>query len=160
MLDSKIEAFVRSRAGDTKHSGRTFYEHLVGTYNLLKRDGAANYVCLAGLFHSIYGTNAFQHSAVLRTERDLVAGLIGKKAEWLAYVFCSCNRPRALVEAVEGGAPYHVNHRLGHGVIGLSPTDLADLLEIEVANLMDQGAAKSLPRVVSALYEIKGDVDA
>ena len=101
MLDKKIEAFIREKAGDVRHSGRTFYDHLIGVYDLLESIGAAEHVCLAGLFHSIYGTNAFRHQAVSLDERHDVAKLIGYPAERLAYIFCSCARPKALIEAVD-----------------------------------------------------------
>jgi len=140
MLDAKIETFVRDRAGDTGHSGRTFHEHLTGVYDILREQHAPEHVCLAGLFHSIYGTNAFRHAAVPMAERAAVTELIGKRAERLAHIFCSCQRPRALVEAVTAGPPYKVVNWRDGTSIPLSLEDMCDLLEIEVANLMEQGA--------------------
>ena len=150
MLDKKIEAFIRDRAGDVGHSGRTFYDHLIGVYDLLESIGAAERVCLAGLFHSIYGTNAFRHQAVSLDERHDVAKLIGYPAERLAYIFCSCARPRALIEAVDRGAPYFVLDRRNGKRIGLTRDELDDLLEIEDANLLEQNSLKMMPQVTAA----------
>jgi hypothetical protein len=141
MMDKGMEAFLRTLTGDVKHSGRTLFDHLVGTHALLAKRGAPEYVCLAGLFHSIYGTNAFRRNTVPITRRDLVVEMIGEPAERLAFIFCSCERPQALVDAVKRGPPYAVLNRRNGESIPLSGEDMLDLLTIEVANLDDQRAA-------------------
>jgi hypothetical protein len=156
MLDDKIEAFIRVQTESVGHSGRTLFEHLKGTHDLLQRRGAADYVCLAGLFHSIYGTNIFRHQALPISERNRVKDLIGDRAELLAYIFCSCNRPRALLEAVGRGAPYHVVNWRDGEIILLSEAGMIDLLEIEAANLEDQGGGQVLPDVWKALLIATG----
>ena len=69
MLNPAIESFVRDKADGVGHSGRTFYQHLRGTYDLL--DGAPDYVRLAGLCHSIYGTNAFKRAVIPMSMVDM-----------------------------------------------------------------------------------------
>jgi hypothetical protein len=150
MLDEKIETFLRAQTDGVRHSGRTLFEHLKGTHDLLQRRGAAEHVCLAGLFHSIYGTNIFRHQAIPISERDRVKDLIGERAELLAYIFCSCNRPRALLEAVKRGPPYHVVNWRDGEIILLTKASMIDLLNIEVANLEDQGGGQLLPDVRKA----------
>lgn len=145
MLDKNIEDFVLLKAGDTRHSGRSFFEHLTGVHELLERQGASVHVCLAGLCHSIYGTNIFKHQAARLIERDQVARVIGEKAERLAFIFCSCERPQALVEAIKRGLPYQVIDRRDGSVIALSPADMRDLLDIELANQVEQGGKMMLP---------------
>jgi hypothetical protein len=156
MLDEKIEGFLRVQTADIKHSGRTLFEHLKGTHDLLERQGAPDYVCLAGLFHSIYGTNIFTYQAVVITARDYVAKLIGMPAERLAYIFCSCERPKALVVAAMCGPPYHVMNRHDGKIIPLSEADMIDLLQIEAANLEDQGGGQMLSDVWTALRAAAG----
>jgi hypothetical protein len=156
MLDEKIETFLRTQTDGVRHSGRTLFEHLKGTHDLLQRQGAPDYVCLAGLFHSIYGTNIFRHNTVPITRRDLVVDLIGLPAERLAFIFCSCERPRAFVEAVKRGHPYYVLNTRYADVIQLSEADMRDLLDIEVANLEDQGGGQLLPDVRKALLIATG----
>jgi hypothetical protein len=151
MLDPKIEEFVRSRTANVKHSGRTFFEHLIGVYNLLEEEGEPDYVCLAGLCHSIYGTNAFKQQVALLTERNEIVRIIGGNAEWLAFLFCSCSRPSALIEAVIAGPPYYVISRHTEEKIYLSVDTLRDLLKIEAANLKEQKSVKMLPAVEEAL---------
>jgi hypothetical protein len=150
-MDEGIEVFLRTLTEGVKHSGRTLFDHLVGTYALLRKQNAPEYVCLAGLFHSIYGTNIFRHPSVPINRRDLVVEMIGEPAERLAYIFCSCGRPKALVDAVGHGPPYQVKDYRSGETTPLSGEDMYDLLLIEVANLEDQGGGTTLPLVRKAL---------
>jgi len=156
MLDRQIEQFVRTRSVDVRHTGRPFVHHLIGVHDILVARGLRPEVCLAGLFHSIYGTNAFTHQTVAIEDRNVVAEMIGAPAERLAYIFCSCDRPRALVAAVKGGTPYFVHDRRDDSSIELSRQDLIDLLDIEIANLQEQGGSRSLLDVVTARYGMGG----
>jgi hypothetical protein len=159
MLDEKIETFLRARTGGVKHSGRTLFDHLVGTYALLKQRKAPEYVCLAGLFHSIYGTNIFRHQAVPFTDRVEIIELIGPLAERLAFIFSSCNRPSALVEAVKDGPPYRVVNRLDmKTIMPLSGEDMFDLLLIEIANLEEQGGGQMLAQVQRAYDKLVSSI--
>ena len=57
------------------HSGRVLIDHLTATYSLLKDWGNSEPVCMAGLFHSIYGTHFFQHQSISRDSRDYLQRL-------------------------------------------------------------------------------------
>jgi hypothetical protein len=118
------------------HSGRTLLAHLVGTYALLRAWQAPERVCLAALFHSIYGTNAFKHHSLGLDQRATLTACIGHEAEQLAYLFCSVDRPKALIDAVEGEP---VLHRLTAASVAIPRPTLCDLLCIECANLIEQG---------------------
>lgn len=129
-----------------RHSGRNLLAHLMGTYDLLETWHASQDVCLAGLFHSIYGTNAFKHRCLdieALGDRQLVQVLIGEHAEFLVYVFCACDRPRALLQVVGHKFP-QVLDRITGNAIGLSQGSLSELLEIEAANLLEQGAREQV----------------
>ena len=77
----------------TKHTGgRTLFDHLKGTYDLLKSWDNQGDVCMAGLCHSIYGTQIFKHISANITERPKIQEVIGKQAEELAYLFCASDR--------------------------------------------------------------------
>jgi hypothetical protein len=140
MVDEKIVAFLHEQTKDVTHSGRTFFEHLVGVHDLLQQRRAPSYVCLAGLFHSIYGTNVFRHQTVPINNRDLIVDLIGEHAELLAFIFCSCERPKALIQAAQRGPPYRVINQRDGEMIPLAPIDMLALLIIEDANLEEQGS--------------------
>ena len=42
------------------HSQKTYLAHLVNVWRLMESEGCTEEVCRAGMFHSIYGTEAFQ----------------------------------------------------------------------------------------------------
>lgn len=150
MVPTHLEDFLIGLVGNVRHSGRPFYAHLKGTYDLLGTKGLPEYVCLAGLFHSIYGTRHFKHQALSFNQRGLVAHLIGIEAELLAYIFCVTDRPRAFVEQVGQKYPCVRDHNTG-GLIPISKDELRDLLEIEAANLAEQGGGAMLQPVLDSL---------
>lgn len=116
---------------DTLHNGKTFFEHLVGTYYILKHIMVKSEpVCLAGLYHAIYegGTGYFKHS--LQTyNRQQLKEKIGSRAEHLVYEFCSIQNRR----------PSLVNRTGLHW----TDEDYNDLLSIEIANLFEQAPDKT-----------------
>jgi len=75
------------------HSNRNLMTHLRGVYSLLREWGNPSAVCLAGLFHSIYGTTFFTKTTVQLTQRQEIRDRIGVEAENLVYLFCACDRP-------------------------------------------------------------------
>ena len=116
------------------HSGRTLFDHLAGTYGLLRSWGNSEPVCLGGLFHSIYGTNAFKHQSLPEVQRGILQSQIGVEAEYLAWRFCNIDRPRAILAAIDHREP---------------TSDWIALAEIEAANLIEQG---DIGRSVRDLY--------
>lgn len=113
------------------HGERTLFEHLVGTYSLLKSWDNPESVCLGGLFHSIYGTNAFKHQSLPECQRTQLQNLIGIEAEYLAWRFCNIDRPRAILDAFRKREP---------------SAEWIGLIEIEAANLIEQGDIGSITR--------------
>jgi hypothetical protein len=128
----------KANTATIRHSGRTLFAHLHGTHSLLWSWGAREDVCLAGLFHSIYGTRSFKHKSWPLTERHVVRDLIGREAEWRAYLFCATARPRAFLDAAEVGQPRIVFDMFRNSELLITPQELKDLLEIEAANLIEQ----------------------
>jgi hypothetical protein len=109
---------------------------------LLRDWGNPEPICVAGLFHSIYGTWHFRHKAFPIKNRSELAKLIGKEAEFLAYVFCVTERPKVFL-ANAGGSQISIHDYYANRPIQLSPADLSKLLEIEAANLIEQGGSSS-----------------
>lgn len=133
--------FLKSLGADKiSHSGRTLLTHLIGTRNLLRRWKASIDVQNAGLFHSIYGTAWFKQSLRSFSDRDEIRNLIGDKAEELAYLFCATDRKFH---------DYQVTLLTNQSeVISLSDQQVHDLMEIEAANLIDQGYSPVKPIVI------------
>lgn len=113
--------FLQKNATAISHSNKTFFEHLFNTMLNLESRKNDKDVLLAGLFHSIYGTEYFQHN--LHISREFVKNLIGDYSESLAYEFCTIkNRYHTLMTNSNNYSD--IMHK--------------DLVEIEIANLKDQ----------------------
>jgi hypothetical protein len=131
-----LELLHRLQTDETPHTGRSLIDHLIGTYHLLKSWANSEPVCLAGLFHSIYGTNLFVFRSARLDQRRDVRAAIGETAEHLAYLFCTCERPLALLQAVlqpQLGLPNIIDGTPR----AIEPEELSALLEIEVANFLE-----------------------
>ena len=145
MPHNVILTFLQDRLHTDRvgHSGRTLLHHLCGTYELLEAWGNPEPVCLAGLFHSIYGTVQFRHSSIGFDERALVRDVIGAPAEMLVYAFCVTQRPDALLRAgLQSDGPGGMVELLdvvARMPLLVSRMQLNALLEIEAANLLEQG---------------------
>jgi hypothetical protein len=114
--------FISELSYDVKHSGRSFFEHLFGTMLKLEDMESSDDVLLAGLYHSVYGTESFQYNNPNIT-RDLIKSMIGDYPEYLVHEFCTMkNRMNTLMNNT---------NRYDDKV-------LTDLLSIEVCNLLDQ----------------------
>ena len=59
LLIPLVEYLKEIGCAEQKHSGRSLLHHLVGVSKLLSERGASDTLCIAGLFHSIYGTSHF-----------------------------------------------------------------------------------------------------
>lgn len=79
-------------AGEFAHLNGSLSMHLRGTEALLREWGAADTVCVAGLYHAVYGTAGYDASLTSLAGRKNIAELIGVEAESLAYLFGACNR--------------------------------------------------------------------
>jgi hypothetical protein len=142
----------RYHADETAHSRRTLVDHLLGVYRLLEDWGNPAEICRAGLFHSIYGTNIFTHRSAQFSDRAVIRAAIGERAERLAFLFCIAERPVAFLKAALEGAT--ILDDIVHG--GSHPIDRADLaalIEIEVANFLEQ------PENPDDIALIKGAID-
>ena len=141
----------RSGAMVTPHTGRVLHDHLLGTYQQLQAWGNSQAVCMAGLFHSIYGTNAFTHQSLLQSQRAELRHAIGQEAEALAWLFCSIDRPRAILQGLQTCKPEGNTQLKARRMAGdpkqsesacavVTYAQLQALAEIECANLIEQGS--------------------
>lgn len=118
-------------SADIAHSGRDLLTHLLGTWRILRQRGADPDVCLAGMFHSVYGTSVMR--CTLPLDRLTIRSRIGERAERLAWLFCMLDRP-ACWTATGPDFPAKNGQRL---LVDLQ--DWQDLRVIEQANLDEQG---------------------
>lgn len=85
----KAISFFQELTINVKHSKDTFFNHCFNIYKMLKEQSLEENICLAGLFHSIYGTQSFR--SPINIERETVKSYIGDYAEKLVYEFCHMN---------------------------------------------------------------------
>ena len=87
-----IELLIDLNTDSLSHSQGTLIDHLQKTYELLKQWNNPDYVCLAGLFHSIYGTQIYKKQTLGLYKREIIKNAIGIEAEYLVYLFCIMDR--------------------------------------------------------------------
>lgn len=140
--DSRLRAALSLIAPSARvdHSGASLWNHLLGTYEILRGWGVCADVCLAGLIHSIYSTQYFRTAIVSSTRRKVIASKVGERAERLAHLFCTVDR-QAIREAV---LPLHGRKgvslpRHGSGrTVRISGDTLQALRLIDLANELEQ----------------------
>ena len=113
-------------AVSSPHSTRSLYEHLVGTYSILKGWECKEEVCRAGLFHSVYSTPDYLRDNGEVPARDELRKLIGKGAEALVFQFSKLGH-RGILQMVEQAERIPNDFRTKSA-----------LLEICLANMLDQ----------------------
>lgn len=111
---------IESGTIDEEHFEGTLYEHLIGTWNILKELQCSDDVCNAGLFHSIYGTDIFKSITVSKDCRNEVKNLIGERAEKLVNYFSTAKDPRE------------------KNFLNFPEPDRSDLMVISFANALEQ----------------------
>ena len=139
-------------AATTAHPSGTLLAHLRGTHDCLARWGCAPYLCAAGLYHSVYSTDAFRTISVPLHDRARVRERIGSEAEALVHLYGTMVR-RSLYDTLARGAPYRVVDRTTGADVPLRDVQqLADLMTLDVANRLEQ-----LPRVPMSLWRMALD---
>jgi hypothetical protein len=131
IIEEKYTALLNQIGADkTQHSKGTLKSHLMGTYQILQNKKQNIDVCLAGLFHSVYGTSIFTYSST--SDRDAVRAVIGETAERLVWLFCNLDRPACW--SVQG----NVLPTKDGSTITVTDLEREQLAQIEAANLEDQ----------------------
>lgn len=115
-MDKAIAFLLNNGADENAHSGRNLLDHLLGTAEILRSWDCDEDVVLAGLFHSVYGTESYHTQTISYDSREQVKEVIGKRAEQLAYEFGSRN----------------------NRFISFIQNNETDLILIECANLIEQ----------------------
>ena len=87
--------FLFNNINNVPHSGSSFFGHLYNTFFILKQHGLGEDVCIGGMFHAIYGTEAFMYNIVI--DRETVKSEIGEYAENLVWLFSQKNRADVII---------------------------------------------------------------
>jgi hypothetical protein len=139
MQDYLRDFLLSLDANKTPHSGRTLFDHLKGVHDLLRDWDNEQHVCLAGLFHSIYGTNTFKHQSM--SDRGELIKMIGVRAELLVHFFSTGDRP--FFESLKDHPHQFADKNFRR-----------NLLEIEAANLLEQGGNVNTLRKLATMREL------
>jgi hypothetical protein len=85
-----IDFLFKNNCDKILHSKSNFLNHLINTFNLLKKWKQHEDLCFAGMFHNIYGNKYF--NADLNVSREDIKNLIGENAEELVFKFVNTDR--------------------------------------------------------------------
>ncbi len=140
---ARIHSILSLIAPSTRlnHSGSSLWNHLLGTFEIMTAWGAKSDQCIAGLIHSIYGTQYFRTPVASITARESVSKVVGVRAERLAYLFCVVDRPalRRAVTCLRGERGVVTLPRSRNASpLRLSASLLRDLRLIDLANESEQ----------------------
>jgi len=145
--DAEILEFLRSTLPMAlEHTGDTsFDQHLSGVQAILRKWGAAEHVCSAGLLHSIYGTEGFQGFKLPLDKRPVIRQLLGEKSERLVWIFCMVDR-NSVDETVRDAANqdqvkgfvFKSRVELGSFDIPVSDVEWLDFIELVLADWLEQ----------------------
>jgi hypothetical protein len=136
-------------------------KHLFNTFYILAAWQQPPRVQYAGLMHSVYSTDVFNHRTFNMNERDRVRALVGEMAERLAYLFCTIDRRELLsvvrASANEATATFELTNRLDRHPVHVTRAEAGDLLTIYMANAAEQSCpTRPLPRPVAVLCFASG----
>ena len=130
--------FSQIGAADVQHTSKGYLPHAIGVYNDLKKWDCEEDIVLAGLFHSIYGTERFQGFTLSTERRDEVVELIGERAERLAWMNCFIDRTHFDQEIDKDTGPYQIRDRATDTLIDVTDEDFEALCAIHLCDWLEQ----------------------
>lgn len=140
-------------ASTLPHGNGSLLSHLCGTARILAAEQASTDIVGAGLFHSIYSTEFYPHSALSSKRRPEVAAAIGERAENLVHKFCTIQRKELWKNrhSAEANEVDCIDLLGQHVAIPLRV--FRDLLQIECANIIEQSCTNDgIPNAFMAWY--------
>ena len=130
-IKDKLSKLIALQTKEIAHTNNSLFEHLNGTYDLLKTWGASSTLCDAGLFHAVYGTDGFNKSLITDQYRDSIRKVIGSESEEIVYLYCSCDRDFFWPKI---GTDNRLLNRFTKRIIYLTDKEMRDFCELTVAN--------------------------
>lgn len=146
---NSADAFRRLQqlgAGRFAHMNGSLALHLRGTETLLRDWANREALCLAGLYHAVYGTGGIEGSLVDLDGRGAIAEVIGVEAETLAYLYGACDR-ETFHPRIGTRDQLLFADRFTHSEYAISESQLRDVCELTVANEVDLALGSEAFRV-------------
>jgi aspartate beta-hydroxylase len=144
----QVEAFLKTLGAEQlgHGQGRTLFDHLVGTRDIVRRWHQCDDLQRAALLHSVYGTDVYKRQLLALSRRAEVKEQAGDRAERLAYLFCVVPRRHlfARVGASVQGREEISFPRAPDGT-DLEPVtrqEVDELILLHMANLAEQAMEK------------------
>jgi len=130
--------FLRALEADQLgHSGGDLLSHLEGVAGMLEQWNAPEPLRLAGLYHSVYGTESFSQTALDPSLRDRLRDQIGSEAETLVFYFGMMAK-KSFYANLGTTPPYSILCRLTGNRYPLTEREFDALCELTVANWLEQ----------------------
>jgi hypothetical protein len=130
--------FLGLGVDQVQHTHKSYLAHVIGVYRDMESAGCTAQVCRAGMFHSVYGTERFQRFALPLVRRPEVRGLIGERAERLAYINCAMDRASFDRALEQNEPPYRILDRLHGEELPLGEADFEDLCLVHLFDWLEQ----------------------
>jgi hypothetical protein len=139
-IKEKMHALKDLGVGEFGHLNGSLESHLSGTYELLMEWNNPEYICDAGLYHAVYGTQpmkrlGIRHKEFSPSDRPKIREIIGEKSEQLVYLYGACDRDYFYPQIGSPMAVYRDRHT--GEARELDPETLKDILEITIANELE-----------------------
>jgi len=137
------------------HPNGSLERHLRATARLLRRWGNRDAVCLAGLYHAVYGTAGIRGALVGLDARAATIDVIGVEAEGLVYLYGACDRDGFHPRIGTAMQRLFVD-RFARAEYAIDACRLRDFCEITVANELElaRRSAAFRARHARALMEL------
>jgi hypothetical protein len=132
-LFTKLQAMG---AGEFVHLNGSLASHLTGTELLLRSWGASEVVCIAGLYHAVYGTDGYNPSLTGLNSRPQIANLLGAEAAEMAYLYGACNRA-VFYPRIGGDSQLLFADRFQSSEYAISLEQLKNICELILANELE-----------------------
>lgn len=123
-------------AGSFAHVNGPLDQHLHRTAQLLRDWGSRDALCVAGLYHAVYGTAGIRGALVGIEERSTIADSIGDDAERIAYLYGACDRDR-FHPRIGTDAQFRFVDRFAQTEYPIAEPLLRDFCELTVANELE-----------------------
>jgi hypothetical protein len=134
-MDTKITLLKKLGSHNLQAQNGWLIDHLIGTYEQLKKWGADETLCDAGLFHAAYGTFDYDQKLIDVSRRHELATLIGKEVESIVYTYCACNRDKTYPNLKNRVVLF--SDRFDNQTRYLTTSQLHNFCELTVANQLE-----------------------
>ena len=136
VVDDLLAQLVTLGVNDVAHMTGDLRKHLRGTFERLQVWDCPEELCVAGLFHAVYGTYGSADALVGLDKRPDIAEIIGKRAEEMVYIYAACDRPHFYPRVVRDDQPQYLDRFTSDAVV-LTDDNLSSFCELTLANELD-----------------------